>query len=457
MAASTHAWPPALGGLDREMQALIALARRRGARLALVGGSVRDDLLGRRSRDVDLVVEGDARALVGGAAGRAALAPLGGELHPTAAFDTVRWHLAGGGHLDLAGARAERYVRPGALPEVSPTDLETDLWRRDFAVNAMALVLREVGAPVALLDPTGGAADLARGELRALHAASFRDDPTRLWRGHRLAARLGWRWQRQTAVWARLAIRAGASASISAKRCGAELQHVLAEPQAPRALGRLLRAGLVPAWNAAASPLPACRLLSPPRAPCRPRPAGPPPRLPAAALAVQRAWQQQAGWPSACPSTPPSGPPSDPSAALWLLLALGQRQADVACLLAQASHLGGGLRALLLDAPARLRALTAAAVARPPPAALARRLLGLTPAERAVAFAMFPSLRPALRWWACTGQQLRTPVDGRLLRQRGHRPGPRFAPALAAAQQLAWQGGSAAAQLAAAEATLSED
>jgi tRNA nucleotidyltransferase (CCA-adding enzyme) len=196
----------------------------------LVGGAVRDLLLGHTGRtDIDVVVEGDVRAIAG---------RLGGEIraHDRFATATVR---AGDLVADLASARTETYERPGALPNVRPATLEEDLSRRDFTINAMAIPLQ--GEP-RLLDPHGGAEDLERGVLRVLHERSFVDDPTRALRAARYAARLGVGLDPKTE---RL-LREADLATVSADRIEAELRKLAAEPSARRGLELLDEWGLVP-------------------------------------------------------------------------------------------------------------------------------------------------------------------------------------------------------------------
>ncbi|MDO4246205.1 MAG: CCA tRNA nucleotidyltransferase, partial [Deinococcus sp.] len=180
---ATHVWAQ-LRPADREW--LWQLAQAAGSsRLALVGGAVRDALLGRTPSDLDIVVEDAA----GGAVER--LAQAGGGpfvFHP--AFQNATLTLPDGGSADLVRARRETYPQPGRNPVPSPGTLEDDLCRRDFAVNALALVLRPDAAPE-VLDVVGGLSDLERAELRPLHSQSFHEDASRLVRGARLAARLG--------------------------------------------------------------------------------------------------------------------------------------------------------------------------------------------------------------------------------------------------------------------------
>ena len=199
-------------------------------RLYLVGGAVRDILLGRPRGDIDVVVEdGDPGELARALGGR----ELSGGRFTTASaeIDGVR--------VDLAGSRRETYPAPGALPEVSPAPLADDLARRDFTVNAMALPLQ--GEPE-LIDPHDGQADLEAGRLRVLHERSFVDDPTRALRAARYAARLGFELEEQTE---RL-LRAADLGTVSGDRVTAELRRIAAEPQPRRALELAAEWGLIP-------------------------------------------------------------------------------------------------------------------------------------------------------------------------------------------------------------------
>jgi tRNA nucleotidyltransferase (CCA-adding enzyme) len=189
----------------------------------LVGGAVRDALLGAREAHLDLAIEGDAIA-----AARVLAERLGGRLVEHERFGTA---ILDGGTvpLDIAGTRLETYTAPGALPEVEPAGLQEDLARRDYSVNAMAVPLGD-GGPGPLVDPHGGVEDARAGRLRVLHAGSFADDPTRILRGLRYRARLGFEFDEPTLELARQAIGSGAIATLSADRVGQELMLLLAEP-----------------------------------------------------------------------------------------------------------------------------------------------------------------------------------------------------------------------------------
>ena len=150
--------------------------------LWLVGGGVRDLAIRRPLHDLDLAFAGDPTAFVDAVAVRCPEV----SVERTDRFGTATI-ASDGARLDLARLRSERYVVPGALPEVRATrSIEADLARRDFSVNAIALELApEVDR---LIDPYGGIEDLRAGRLRVLHDRSFVDDATRLWRGARTAA-----------------------------------------------------------------------------------------------------------------------------------------------------------------------------------------------------------------------------------------------------------------------------
>lgn len=204
-----------------------------GARLYLVGGSVRDALLGAALTDLDLAIEGGEAAPLIDAVADA----TGGRRVRHDAFGTASLRLPGGLGVDVATAREERYPEPGALPEVVHSDVRRDLARRDFTVNALAL--RLAPPPTRLLDPFGGLNDLRSGVLRTLHPLSFVEDATRIVRGARLAARLGFAFDEDAVDQARRALAGGHAAKVSAERLRGELEATLQEPRPSKALAAL--------------------------------------------------------------------------------------------------------------------------------------------------------------------------------------------------------------------------
>ena len=168
----------------RQLRGIAAVAEIHGARAYLVGGAVRDALLGISVTDIDIAVIGMTSSLPRGVA-RA----LNGRVAAHSQFNTFSL-TASGRHIDLAMARHESYTHPGALPTVTPGTMHQDLARRDFAINAMAVSLGEDSFGD-LLDPFDGQSDLEDGTVRVLHDDSFRDDATRILRAARYAVRLG--------------------------------------------------------------------------------------------------------------------------------------------------------------------------------------------------------------------------------------------------------------------------
>ena len=173
------------------MQLAGEIAQSHGQSLYLVGGVVRDLLLGRTNLDLDLVLEGDAIDLA------QQLAEIkGGKVttHPRFGTAKLQWNKWS---IDLATARSETYTKPGALPSVKPSSLNSDLFRRDFTINAMAIHLNPSHYGE-LIDLYRGKSDLEHGLIRVLHEKSFIDDATRIWRGLRYEQRLNFQLEANT-------------------------------------------------------------------------------------------------------------------------------------------------------------------------------------------------------------------------------------------------------------------
>ncbi len=243
MSAATHAPLPepraltaALARLSAGPALLAATADEQG--VWLVGGAVRELLLGGSPIDLDLVVEGDAVDAAARIAARIGATVVAAHHR----FGTASL-AAPGLSADVATARRERYPTPGALPEVQPASLAEDLARRDFTTNAIAIALWQARCGELEAFP-GALADLHARLLRILHPRSFVDDPTRLLRLVRYQARLGFAIEPGTEGLARAAIAAGALRTVSGERIGAELRLLGREPDAPIALQRCGELGL---------------------------------------------------------------------------------------------------------------------------------------------------------------------------------------------------------------------
>ncbi|MEX2613643.1 MAG: CBS domain-containing protein [Gaiellaceae bacterium] len=224
-----------LGSVER-LQPLFEAVAALGDRaegVYLVGGTVRDILLGEESFDVDIAVEGDAIEF-----GRALAASLDGRVTPHEKFGTAVVQYGDGGRVDVVTTRTELYDAPGALPTVERAGLREDLFRRDFTINAMAASLKPADFG-RLVDPFGGRADLGARVLRVLHNLSFIDDPTRIFRGIRYEARYGLKLEEHSARLARGCIEMGLVGDLSSARLRDELVALLDDPGAVGGLVRL--------------------------------------------------------------------------------------------------------------------------------------------------------------------------------------------------------------------------
>jgi tRNA nucleotidyltransferase (CCA-adding enzyme) len=208
-------------------------------RAYLVGGAVRDVMLGRPLEDVDVVVEGNGLELA-----REVVARCGGRCHPHEPFLTAVVTLPDGTVIDVATARTEFYRSPAALPEVETSALRQDLYRRDFTVNAMAIGLSSARFGD-LVDFFGGQRDLQLRQIRVLHSLSFLDDPTRALRAIRFATRLGFDIAAETRELLRVAVAEGVFARLSGERLREELILLLEEGRAAESLAELHHLGVL--------------------------------------------------------------------------------------------------------------------------------------------------------------------------------------------------------------------
>jgi len=229
----------ALPGLDRLWQAVPAAAEAQDG-VYLVGGAVRDVLLGEPTFDIDLAVEGDGIAFA-----RDLAAELGGRMHAHEKFHTAVV-IAGDLRVDVATARTEHYEHPAALPIVEHSSIRQDLQRRDFTINAMAVKLQADGFGE-LVDPFGGAGDLRAGRVRVLHNLSFIEDPTRIFRAIRYENRYRFAMDAHTRELARACVDMGLVGDLSGARVRDELVALLSEDEVSGSVGRLAALGLAAA------------------------------------------------------------------------------------------------------------------------------------------------------------------------------------------------------------------
>ena len=356
------------------LAAVTRVAAAHGARAFLAGGLVRDLWRGdtNAARDLDVVIEGDGPGVA-----RALASELGGSVVEHERFLTASVETLRHGRIDVVTARTERYERPGALPRVLPGSMAQDLRRRDFTVNAMAI---ELGSGAfGLLDPLGGVADLERRRLRILHPLSFVEDPTRMLRAARYAARLDLATDRWTLRCQALALRLAPYPALSGARVAAELERLLREPEPGAALALLARAGVV-------------RLLDSRWRPGRATAA----RL--AAVAATLAWATAERL-------------ATPLTVAVLALAAEQRPEVAAALperLGLSGELVGRIRRALEEAPhlaARIRASS-------PPSETARLLRDAGAVAVVLLHLTEPSARNRLEWYAREGRTVAPALTG---------------------------------------------
>ena len=209
-----------------------------GLPVYVVGGFVRDLLLGVENLDMDVTVEGDGIFFA------EKFAELHGcrvRSHPV--FGTAVLIFPDGGKVDVASTRLEFYESPGMLPTVERSSLRHDLYRRDFTINTLAISINEKSFGL-LTDFYGGLQDIHESVIRVLHNLSFIEDPTRLFRAIRFEQRLGFHIAPHTENLMRTGIRMDMPAKVSGIRLLNELKIILQEKEPISAINRMAQLGL---------------------------------------------------------------------------------------------------------------------------------------------------------------------------------------------------------------------
>lgn len=369
------------------------VARACGRSLYWIGGGVRDLWLGTSELDIDLVVDGDLVAF----AGRLAEA-FGSVLRSHPQFLTAELAAPGGFRIDLAQARSESYPAPAALPQVAPGTFASDFARRDFSINCLAIPL----APrfgEQLLDPCGGLVDLEHGRLRSLHAASFRDDPTRILRGLEFAARFDFELAAETRREAERAVADGTVARLSPGRLGEALRRALGRGRTTGAVLRSLRdLSLLPAIDSGLE------------------------GADDGAALVERAQEAFFGV---------TGRQLEPGFRLSLLCLAGFLGADARCRLAHRLALSAAEQALVRDGPERVNAAATVLLREPTASAAHASLAGLADEELARVAAQGAEAFAWVRREWTELRPLRLTISGRELLAAGVAAGPAVGRALA--------------------------
>jgi tRNA nucleotidyltransferase/poly(A) polymerase len=201
------------------------LAWAAGLNLFLTGGAMRDMLGGFPVRDLDFIVEGPAPKLARSLEQKHGVKILAtDELRKSAELRFLSGVVA-----SIGQAHSERFPKSGGRPQVSPATIHEDLRCRDFTINAIALSLNKASLGL-LIDPTNGAGDIERKELRAIHNYSFYDDPARMLSLIRFKVRLSYAIDERTRLQFDNAREAEMLTRISQEALGAELRNIAREP-----------------------------------------------------------------------------------------------------------------------------------------------------------------------------------------------------------------------------------
>jgi tRNA nucleotidyltransferase (CCA-adding enzyme) len=226
-----------LNNLTKEIRDLVYLVRDissiNNLSAYLVGGFVRDLLLGVKNLDLDFVVEQDAIKLAQDFAQR-----LNARLIRHKRFRTATVILRSNFKVDFATARRESYPHPAALPLVTSGSLRDDLFRRDITINAMAISINSKNFGQ-LIDFFGGKDDLKDKKIRILHNLSFIDDPTRILRVIRFAQRYNFRIEPKTLACLKEAVKMRMLDRIQPQRVRNELILLLKEEEPLKQIRRL--------------------------------------------------------------------------------------------------------------------------------------------------------------------------------------------------------------------------
>ncbi|NPA14458.1 MAG: CBS domain-containing protein [Aquificae bacterium] len=205
-------------------------AQKLGMKAYIVGGVVRDIILGKPVWDLDIVVEGGNSIDLAKRLGEI----YGVKVHPFEDFKTAHMKL-GNLKIEFATARRERYKKSGDYPQIEPASLKEDILRRDFTINTMAVALNPEEFET-LIDYLGGYEDLEKGIIRALHSASFIEDPVRILRGLRFAGRFNFEIAKATRTQMKQAVALGLLKKAPKGRIANELRLAMREEHFPRIL-----------------------------------------------------------------------------------------------------------------------------------------------------------------------------------------------------------------------------
>lgn len=201
------------------------VAQKHNLKIWVVGGFARDFVLHKKTKDIDICIEKDTAPLI-----KYCQTTKGASVHKFSNFGTARVIFKDGFKLDFVCCRKEIYPKPAALPVVSKATIKEDLFRRDFTCNALALSLLPTEF-FKIYDLYGSSKDIKNKKVSVLHAKSFEDDPTRLYRALRFAARLNFELSKETEKLFKIALQKNYISLLSPARKTNEILKFLSEKE----------------------------------------------------------------------------------------------------------------------------------------------------------------------------------------------------------------------------------
>ena len=390
---------------DPWIQKISTISKQFDVPIYIIGGFVRDWILGTRSPDLDVTVEGDVLAVANGLAKH-----FGGVVQTFDHFAGAHWTSECGFTIDLTACRAEIYPQLSALPTVEISHITKDLERRDFNINAMAISIHPQTFGL-LLDPFGGLCSLENGHFHTLHGLSFLQDPTRIFRASRYAARFNI----QPSASVRIQIHGALQGvqpgiELTWTRIGIELDKILHEPN-PTACFEYLSDWDVlshwfPFWQNLQFPKPSDSALT--HADC------------------------------------------DRQMMYWMLLALAiplEQQASLEGLVGIRAHALKTWQQMCHDLPNMVEGLNKISLQSPDFEIQIGTVLHKSTLVHCLLLEhQYPEFGPLLQWWSNVGQHRTRTLSGKDILQMGISPGPIVQELLMMAQKVAWKGGDADAE-----------
>ena len=399
---------------DPIIQQIFQVTQDIDAEVYVIGGWVRDFILGLPNLDLDFAVVGDALHLATTLAKQ-----FGGVVHPFKDFGGAHWIVSDTLTVDFTGTRREEYETLGALPTVEPTHIDRDLQRRDFSINAMAIAIHRNKLGL-LLDPMHGLLNLEQGVLRTLHGLSFLQDPTRIFRASRYCTRFNMHLDSPTLLQLQQAtsiIQIGKMLSHS--RIGIELEKIFTENHPERCWNQLCQWGVWTHWQPNWSTL---DLFSKSTLPY---------------CFQSEDWQQS--W--------------------WMQLRLTLSDAQSVDWASMISIRPNGLK-LWTQLPNQLESMRNSLQLIDLEAQHWKRQVGdalkkSTPTHWLLLESTYPNCLPCLEWWIEIGCHNSRHTTGADILQMGVPEGPQISQLLSIAQHIAWEGGTAEDEIEAIQVELS--